>query len=262
MFGLVVIALLILIAICADFITPYNYDEQNIVNKFLTPSAEHWFGTDQFGRDIFTRVVYGTRISLTVGFIAVGIGAVIGGLLGAVAAFYGGFVDSIVMRFIDIMMAIPGILLSISISATLGPGLINCMIAIGVSSVPVYARVLRSSILSVRSQEYIEAARIIGAGDMRIILRHLIPNAMAPVIVQMSLQIAGAILTAASLSFIGLGVQPPTPEWGEMLNAGRAYIRDYPHVIMFPGLAIMLTVFSINCFGDGLRDALDPRLKS
>lgn len=262
MLGLAIIALLVLVAIFADVITPWSYDEQDLLNKFQTPNAEHWFGTDQFGRDIFTRIIYGARISLTVGFIAVGIGAFIGCLLGAVAAFYGKAVDNVIMRIMDIMQAVPSILLSIAISTMLGPGLMNCMLAIGISSVPTYARVLRSSILTVRGQEYIEAARMIGASDSRIILRHAIPNAIAPVIVQMSLQVAAAILSAASLSFIGLGIQPPTPEWGEMLNAGRAFIRDYPHVILFPGLAIMVTVFSINCFGDGLRDALDPRLKN
>lgn len=262
MVGMAIIVLLILVAIFAEQLSPYDYSTQDVMNKFASPSRDHWFGTDQFGRDIFTRVIYGTRISLTVGFVAVGIGAILGCAVGAMAAFYGGIVDNVLMRFIDIMMAIPSILLSIAISTMLGPGLLNCMIAVGISSIPTYARQMRSSILSVRSQEYIEAARMIGAGDVRIISRHLIPNAIAPVIVQMSLQVAAAILTAASLSFIGLGIQPPTPEWGEMLNSGRAFIREHPHVIMFPGMAIMLTVFSINCFGDGLRDALDPRLKN
>lgn len=261
MFGLIVLVLLVLMAIFAPWIAPYHYDEQNLKQANLFPCQEHWMGTDNFGRDIFSRIIYGARISLQVGFIAVGIGVLIGGALGAAAAFYGGISDNIIMRFIDVLLAIPSILLAISISAALGPGLVNAMIAVGIGTVPNYARVVRASVLTVKEQEFVEAARSIGANDLRIILRHIIPNAMAPLIVQATIGVAGAILSAAALSFIGLGIQPPTPEWGAMLSAGRSYIRDYWHIVTFPGLAIMITIFALNLFGDGLRDALDPRLK-
>ncbi len=261
MFGLSVILLLITMAIFAPFIAPYSYDEQNLKMANLLPSWQHLMGTDNFGRDIFSRIVYGSRISLQVGFIAVGIGVLIGGTLGSVAAYYGGVTDNVVMRFIDILLAIPSTLLAISIAAALGPGLTNAMIAVGVGTIPNYARVVRASVLTVKEQEFIEAARCIGVKDHKIILKHIIPNAMAPLIVQATIGVASAILSAAALSFIGLGIQPPTPEWGAMLSAGRAYIRDYWHVVTFPGVTIMLAIFSLNLFGDGLRDALDPRLK-
>ncbi|KUO74260.1 MAG: peptide ABC transporter permease [Clostridia bacterium BRH_c25] len=261
MFGLSVILLLIIMAVFAPFIAPYNYDEQNLKMANMFPGREHIMGTDNFGRDIFSRIVYGSRISLQVGFVAVGIGVLVGGTLGSFAAYYGGVADNAIMRFIDILLAIPSTLLAISIAAALGPGLTNAMIAVGVGTVPNYARVVRASVLTVKEQEFIEAARCIGVKDYKIILKHIIPNAMAPLIVQATIGVAGAILSAAALSFIGLGIQPPTPEWGAMLSAGRAYIRDYWHVVTFPGVTIMLTIFSLNLFGDGLRDALDPRLK-
>jgi len=261
MFGLFVIVGLILMAITAPWIAPYGYDDQNLAEANQFPNAAHWMGTDNFGRDMLSRIIYGARISLQVGFIAVGIGAAIGGTLGAIAAFYGGHTDNIIMRLIDVLLAIPNILLAISISAALGPGLTNAMIAVGVGTMPTYARVVRASVLTVKEQEYIEAARCIGAKNWQIIAKHIIPNAMAPIIVQATLGVASAILSAASLSFIGLGIQPPVPEWGAMLSAGRQYIRDYWHIVTFPGLAIMLTIFALNLLGDGLRDALDPRLK-
>jgi len=261
MFGLFVIVGLILMAITAPWIAPYGYDDQNLAEANQFPNAAHWMGTDNFGRDMLSRIIYGARISIQVGFIAVGIGAAIGGTLGAIAAFYGGHTDNIIMRLIDVLLAIPNILLAISISAALGPGLTNAMIAVGVGTMPTYARVVRASVLTVKEQEYIEAARCIGAKNWRIIAKHIIPNAMAPIIVQATLGVASAILSAASLSFIGLGIQPPVPEWGAMLSAGRQYIRDYWHIVTFPGLAIMLTIFALNLLGDGLRDALDPRLK-
>ena len=260
-FGLAVILLLILLAVFADVIAPYHYGKQQLEDAFLEPSAAHLFGTDNFGRDIFSRVVYGARISLQVGLISVGVGAAIGGVLGAVAAFYGGRTDNVIMRCMDVLLAIPNILLAISISTALGPGLVNAMIAVGLGTVPTYARVVRASVMTVKENEYVEAARCIGAKNGRIITKHILPNAMAPIIVQATLGVANAILSAASLSFIGLGIQPPTPEWGAMLSAGRQYIRDYWHIVTFPGLAIMLTIFALNLFGDGLRDALDPRLK-
>ncbi len=261
MFGLIVIVLLILMAIFADFIAPYGPDDQDLLARFQTPNAKHIMGTDNFGRDIFSRMIYGAQVSLKVGLLAVGIAMLIGGILGAVAGFYGGVLDNFVMRIIDILLAIPSILLAISIVAALGPELKNVMIAVGVGSIPSYARIVRASVLSLREQEFIEAARAVGANDTRLIIKHIIPNSLAPIIVQSTIGVAGAILSAAGLGFIGLGIQPPQPEWGAMLNSGRHYIRDYPHMTFFPGLAIMITIFALNLLGDGLRDALDPRLK-
>lgn len=261
MFGLIVILLLVLCAIFADFIAPYGYDDQNLEIAMQSPSAEHWFGTDNFGRDIFSRVVYGSRISLQVGLISVGVAIVAGGILGALAAFYGKATDSIIMRAMDILLAIPGMLLAIAIAASLGPGLGNMMIAIAIGNIPGYARVVRAAVLTVKEQEYIEAAQSIGASDFRVILRHIIPNAMAPIIVQATLGVAGSILSCASLSFLGLGITPPIPEWGSMLSSARQYLRDAWYMATFPGIFIMITVYALNVVGDGLRDAIDPRLK-
>lgn len=261
MFGLAVILILIFAAVFADFIAPYGYDDQNLKERFQTPNGQHWLGTDNFGRDIFSRIIYGAQVSLKVGLLAVGIAMVSGGALGAIAGFYGGKLDNVIMRFIDILLAIPSILLAISIVAALGPELRNVMIAVGVGSIPSYARIVRASVLSLRDQEFIEAARAVGANDTRLIMKHIIPNSLAPLIVQSTIGVAGAILSAAGLGFIGLGIQPPLAEWGAMLNSGRQYIRDYPHMTAFPGLAIMITIFALNLLGDGLRDALDPRLK-
>lgn len=262
MLGLLVMVILILAAIFADYVAPYGYDDQDLMRRFQTPNSQHWFGTDNFGRDIFSRIVYGAQVSLKVGLIAVGIAMFIGGALGAVAGFYGGKIDNFIMRFIDVLLAIPSILLAISIVAALGPELRNVMIAVGIGSIPSYGRIVRASVLSLRDQEFIEAARAVGADDTRLILKHIIPNSMAPLIVQATIGVANAILSAAGLGFIGLGIQPPLAEWGAMLNSGRQYIRDYPHLTAFPGLAIMITIFALNLLGDGLRDALDPRLKS
>ncbi len=259
--GMIILMILAFMAIFANYIAPYPYDLQDLENILSGPTGSHWFGTDNFGRDIYSRVVYGARISLIVGFVSVGIGCSIGGFLGTLAAFYGGRTDMLIMRCLDVMQAMPSLLFAISISAALGPGLFNAMVAVGVTSIPMYARVVRASVMTVKGQEFVEAAHALGAKDRRIIVKHIIPNAMAPVIVQASLGVAGAILTSASLSFIGLGVQPPTPEWGGMLSAGRAFIRNHWHFVTFPGLAIMTTVCALNLMGDGLRDALDPRLK-
>ncbi|MGL5669942.1 MAG: nickel transporter permease, partial [Cetobacterium sp.] len=242
-----------------------NYDQvvikQNLRMRLKPPSAQHWLGTDEFGRDIFARLVHGARVSLKVGILAVGIAIAIGGFLGAVAGYYGGKLDNIIMRIMDIFLAVPSILLAIAIVSALGPNLLNLMIAVSISSIPRYARIVRASVLSIRDQEFIEAARAIGANDARIICRHIIPNSLAPVIVQGTLGVAGAILSTAGLSFIGLGIQPPAPEWGSMLSGGRQYLRYAWWVTTFPGVSIMITILSLNLLGDGLRDALDPRLK-
>jgi peptide/nickel transport system permease protein len=260
--GLLIIVIMVFVAIFADFIAPYDFAKQNLRASCQLPSASHIFGTDEFGRDVFSRMVYGARISLEVGFIAVGISVFIGGFLGAIAGYYGGTLENIIMRCMDVLLSIPSILLAIAILAALGPGLVNLMIATGISAIPGYARIVRASVLSVKEQEFVESARAIGLSDIRIIMKHIIPNSLAPVIVQATLGIASAILTAAGLSFIGLGVQPPTPEWGAMLAGGRGFIRDYPHMTYFPGLAIAITIFALNVLGDGLRDALDPKLKN
>ncbi len=262
MLGLIILVLLILCALFADFIAPHPYDLQDYAHTFESPSADHLFGTDNFGRDILSRVIHGARISLVVGFSSIITAIIVGGLLGAISGYYGGRLDNILMRAMDILMSIPGMLMAISLAAAMGPGLTNMVIAIAIADIPGYARVVRSSVLTIKDQEYIEAAQSIGASDARIILKHIIPNCIAPIIVQATLGMAGAILSASSLSFLGLGIQPPTPEWGSMLSAARQYIMNYPHMCIFPGLAIMITIFALNMLGDGLRDALDPRLKN
>ncbi|MGI6782930.1 MAG: ABC transporter permease [Aminivibrio sp.] len=261
MAGLVTVLILVVAAVFAGYIAPYGYADQDLMAAFEEPSRTHIFGTDEFGRDIFSRIVYGARVSLQVGFIAVGIAVFVGGFLGAIAGYYGGFADNAIMRGMDILLSIPSILLAIAIAASLGPGLFNLMIAVGISSTPNYARIVRGSVLSIRSQEFVEAAKAVGSSDLRIIMKHIIPNCLAPIIVQSTLGVAIAILTAAGLSFIGLGIQPPIPEWGAMLSGGREYIRDYAYMTIFPGLAIMITILALNFLGDGLRDALDPKLK-
>ena len=262
MIGLAMLFLLIFAAVFANVIAPYDPVEQNLLIRLQGPSAAHWFGTDELGRDIFSRILYGARISLTVGLIAVSISCVAGCALGAIAGYYGGILDTVIMRISDIMMAIPSILLNISIVAALGTGLQNVMIVIGISSVPAYCRIMRASLLSLKNQEFVDASRVAGSTDFYIIMHHIIPNSLAPLIVQATLKIGGAILSCASMSFIGLGIVPPTPEWGAMLSTGRDFLRDAPHLTAFPGLAIMFAVFSMNLIGDGLRDALDPKLKN
>ncbi len=261
--GLVIIVIFVCMALFAPVIADYDTQviKMNISERLEGPSSDHFFGTDEYGRDIFYRIVYGTRISLFVGVISVGIALSIGGFLGAIAGYYGGKLDNAIMRVLDVLLAIPAILLAITIVSALGSSIINLMIAVGISNIPGFARVVRAAILSVKDQEYIEAARAIGAKDHTIILKHVLPNSMAPIIVYATLKVATAIMATASLSFIGLGVQPPTPEWGSMLASGRQYMRDQMYIVMFPGLAIVMAVLSLNLIGDGLRDALDPKLK-
>jgi peptide/nickel transport system permease protein len=264
MIGLAIIGVIVLLAIFADIIAPYDSVaiKQNLKDRLQGPSTSHIFGTDEYGRDMFARLIHGARVSLQVGILAVGISIVIGGTLGAIAGYYGGTLDNIIMRIMDVFLAVPSILLAIAIVSALGPNLLNLMFAISISSVPGYARIVRSSVISIRDQEFIEAAKAIGADDFRIISKHIIPNALAPVIVQGTLGVAGAILSTAGLSFIGMGIQPPAPEWGAMLSGGRQYLRYAPHVTTIPGVAIVITILALNLVGDGLRDALDPRLKS
>ena len=259
--GLLVLAGLAAVALFADLIAPYDYAEQNLMESFEPPSTAHPLGTDEFGRDVLSRVIYGARVSLQVGIFAVLFSMSIGGVLGALAGFYGGRFDEVVMRCMDVLLSIPQILLAIAIAAALGPGLFNLMISIGISGVPNFARIVRGAVLSIIGQEYIEAARCMGASDAWIIFRHILPNCSAPIIVQATLRVASAILSSASLSFLGLGIQPPFPEWGGMLAGARGYIRDSAYMTVFPGLAIMITILSLNFLGDGLRDAMDPKLK-
>ena len=262
MIGMAVILILVLSAIFADIIAPEGIDNQDLNRTFVAPNSAHIMGTDNFGRDIFSRVVHGARTSLQVGFTAVGVGLLGGLIIGSIAGFYGGKLDNILMRGIDILISIPSILLAIAIVSALGPGLTNVMIAVGLAGIPSYTRVTRAAVLTIREWEFIEAARAIGANDFRIIVRHILPNCLAPIIVRATLGLSGAILSAAGLSFIGLGIQPPTPEWGFMLSDGRRFLRDHWHLVMFPGLAIVTVVLAINMVGDGLRDALDPKQKT
>lgn len=261
MIGLFLIIFFIIVAIIGPWLTPYTYAQQDMLNKLQTPSAEHWFGTDNFGRDIFTRVIHGTHLTLLVGFFSVFLGATVGILLGIIGGYYGGRTDSIIMRIMDILLAFPGILLALAIVSVLGGSTVNVIIAIAISSIPVFARIVRGSTLSVKKLEYIDAMKALGASDSRIIFKHILPNITSPIIVQATLNIATAILSASGLSFLGLGAQPPIPEWGAMLSDGRSYLYNAPHVALFPGLAIVIVVLAFNMLGDGLRDAFDPKTK-
>src|SRR5512139_741546 len=257
-----IVILLVLVAILAPYVAPYDPLHQDLANSMAGPSMTHLAGTDVHGRDIFSRIVHGTRISLRIGFLGMLMGCVVGVVLGLVSGYYGGWPDTLIMRLLDVQLAFPGLLVAICIIAVIGPGLENVILAVGIFSVPLFARVTRGQVLSLREQEFILAARMMGARDGRIMLTHLLPNAAAPILVLCTLRIATAILTAASLSFLGLGAQPPIPEWGAMLSDGRAYLSIAPHVATTPGLAILITVLAFNLLGDGLRDALDPRLKA
>ena len=263
MIGLAIVVLLIVTAIASGFLLDYDTQiiAQSTMDRLQAPSAKHWMGTDQYGRDIFYRLLYGSRFSLSVGFVAVVVALLIGVPLGAVAGYFGGAVEDIIMRITDIFAAVPNILMGIVLVSALGSNTINLMLAVGVTSVPQFVRVTRASVLTVRNQEYVEAARAVGISEAKIIFTHILPNCLSPIIVQTTLRIASAIIAASSLSFLGLGVPVPAPEWGAMLSEGRSFIRGYGYMTLFPGLAIMITVLAFNMVGDGLRDALDPKLK-
>jgi peptide/nickel transport system permease protein len=260
-FGGIVILLVFICAIFAPIIAPYEYDAMDLPQMLKEPSSQNIFGTDEFGRDIFSRIVYGSRISLQVGFLAVGISMLIGTILGALAGFYGGIIDLVISGITDIAWSFPVTLLAIAFIAALGPSLMNLIIALAIVSWSGFARLVRGQFLSLREKEFVEAARSLGMSDMRIILRHILPNAFAPIIVLTSLEVPKAIIIEASLSFLGLGAQPPEPSWGSIMSSGRAYIMEAPWVSFFPGIMIALIVLGFNLFGDGLRDTLDPRLK-
>ena len=259
--GLVIVAVLVVVALLAPTIVPYDPIDQSFRIKLQAPSAEHLLGTDEFGRDVLSRILVGTRVALGVGTVPVAIALVIGVTLGLIAGYFGGTVDQVVMRVIDVLLAFPWLLLAIGIMAILGPGIQNVVIAVAIVYIPAFARIVRGSVLSVKEKEYVEAARAMGQPNTRIIVRHVLANAWAPIIVLATLSIGQAIIYAAGLSFIGLGTQPPDADWGVMLTSGREYLRDAPWLGFFPGLAILITVLAFNLFGDGLRDALDPRLR-
>jgi peptide/nickel transport system permease protein len=260
--GLIILLLLILAAIFAPLITTYDPIKIDPPSRTLPPSRDHWMGTDAFGRDIYTRVVYGARVSLPVGLIAVSIAATVGAILGLVAGYYGRWADGIIMRVIDIMLAFPNIMLALVIVAILGPSIRNVMIAVGIGEIPRYTRLIRGQVLSARELLYVEAAKVIGVPTSKIMYRHILPNVVSPVVVLATLSVGSAILAAAGLSFLGLGAQPPRPEWGAMLADGRQFLSSHWWVATMPGIAIAITVLSINMLGDGLRDILDPRTRS
>lgn len=260
--GMVIILIFVLGAVFANLIRPYDLViRQEAAIRLDPPSAEHWFGTDAYGRDVFARVLYGSRISLSIGFFTAAFSLIFGGILGAAGAYYGGQVDNIIMRVMDMFTAIPGTLLALAIVAALGTSMVNLLIAITISSIPGFVRLIRSTVLTVVESDYVEAGRACGTGDARIILRHILPNAIGPIIVQTTTSISDMILTASGLSFIGMGVQAPTPEWGAMISEAREFYRQKPYLVIFPGVCIILTALSFNLIGDGLRDALDPRLR-
>jgi peptide/nickel transport system permease protein len=262
MFCLIILLLEILISVIAPKIIPYGYEVMDLKQMLAKPSFRHWFGTDEVGRDIFSRILFGGRYSLSLGIISVLFSVLIGIIVGSIVGFFGGQVDNLIMRFLDILQSIPSLILTIAIATVLGPGFFNTILALSIGSIPPKVRLLRASILNIRKMEYLEAASLINCSKFRITLKHILPNSISPIIVSCTMSIGYAILNAAGLSYIGLGVKPPSPEWGAMLSAGRGYIRDYPHIVMFPGVAIMITVLVLNIFGDGIRDALDPKLKN
>lgn len=259
--GLIFIILLVLVAIFADVLAPFSMTEQDLSNALQKPNGAHFFGTDDLGRDVFSRILYGTRISLTIGVSAVSIAVAIGGTMGLIAGYFGGRVDGFIMRITDVLLSIPSILLAIAIVASLGSSLTNLIMAIGIGMIPTYARITRSAVLGVREKQFVEAAHALGGSDLKIMTRHIVPNIMSPLIVQASMGIASGILSAAGLGFIGLGIEVSVAEWGTMLNGGRQYMRTHAYLTLYPGLAIMLTILAFNLLGDGIRDALDPKLR-
>ncbi len=258
---LILFAAIVTMAVLAPFISPYGYDDQDYSIRQEPPSWEHLFGTDQYGRDIFTRVLYGGRVSLSIGIVVAVLVTALGGLLGCIVAYFGGKIDFLTMRVLDVMMAIPPMLLALVISATLGTGIINTILALIISGIPIKTHQVRGPALALRNQEYIEAAIALNTPTIKIIIKHIIPNIMAQLLVIMTLSISSNIVQVSSLSFLGLGIQPPTPEWGAMLASGRSLLRDAPWIILAPGIVMMITLFSLNIIGDGIRDALDPKLK-
>jgi peptide/nickel transport system permease protein len=259
--GGLVFLLFVLLALAAPVLAPHDPVRLNVVESLEAPGARHWLGTDQFGRDVLSRIIYGSRVSVAMGIVAVAISVGAGSMLGLLAGFYRGPVDLVVMRLVDVMLAFPGILLALVIIAVLGPDLKSAMIAVGISGMPLFIRVVRASTLAVRDLHYVEAAQATGCGDLRVLARHVLPNVLTPIIVLVTLGIPSAIVAGAALSFLGLGIKPPTPDWGEMLSRGRAFMGTAWWLSTFPGLAIAIVVLAINRFGDGLRDALDPRMK-
>ena len=264
MLGLGIFSVMVLLAVFADVICDYDTQviAQDVANRLKAPSPDHWFGTDAYGRDIFARVVHGARISIIIGLAATVGSVCISGILGSIAGYYGGRIDNAIMRVLDTFLAIPGELLAMAIVASLGPSMTNLLIAVTIARIPPFTRVIRSSILTVIDQDYIESAIASGARDSYIIVKHILPNALGPIIIQATMGVGRMILTAAGMSFIGMGVQPPLPEWGSMLAEGRDFMRYSPYITLFPGLAIILTSLALNLLGDGLRDALDPKLKN
>jgi peptide/nickel transport system permease protein len=260
--GLIIIMFFVLLAIFAPLLTSYSYEKIDPVNRLQPPSGEHWFGTDDVGRDIFTRIAYGAKISLQVGIFAVSGALLFGTLLGLIAGYYGRWIDMIISRVFDILLAFPSILLAIAIVAILGSSLENALIAIAIVNIPIFGRLIRSKVISLREEEFVTAARAQGMKNGRIIVHHILPNSVAPIIVQATLSFGTAILEAAALGFLGLGAQPPTPEWGAMLAGSRDFIQLAPWTLIFPGVSIMLVVLGFNLIGDGLRDALDPKMKN
>ena len=252
---------LIFCAVFCDYLTPYDYATQDLLNKLEGPSLVHLCGTDNFGRDIFTRILRGARVSLLVSLMGVCMSTVVAVILGSIAGYYGGAVDNVIMRIMDMLIAIPGLLLSMTVSASLGTGMFKTAIAMAIPGVAQLTRQLRSSIMTMKDAEYIEASRAFGGHDLHILTAHIIPNCLSPLIVQFTLSLGSSIMSISGLSFLGLGVQPPTPEWGNMVAAGQDFIRTAPHLALFPGLAVMLAMLAFNLLGDGLRDALDPRMK-
>ena len=264
MAGLIVFVLILALSCMAGLFFDYNTDalQMNMSERFMSPCAAHWFGTDHYGRDIFVRILFGGRNSLLISLIVIIISTIIGAVLGSLAAFYGGWIDNLIMRTNDIFFAIPFTLLAVCIVASLGNGTANVCLACTVAVTPGFIRLFRSNVLPIMNQEFVESARSYGTSDARILYRHILPNALGPIIVQATLNLAGTIIAVAGLSFIGLGVQSPTPEWGAMLSEARTYMRDYPYIILIPGLTILISSLSLNLVGDGLRDALDPKLKN